>query len=810
MKTSRMIVMGVALTLGACLIAWLDPDGRRTVAEAEDGARNGAPGRIASLQGPDCVAAPLVATEHAVSTTTDFPNSVVVADVDGDDDLDIIASSAFDDTIVWYENDGVSPPEFTMHVITDSADNVVGVFAADLNGDGDVDVVAAVGSENQIAWYENDGLPAPGFTEHVITDTVELPKSVYAIDLDGDLDIDVLSASNNDSTIAWYQNDGENPPSFTMHIISTTALLARSVFAADVNGDGDIDVLSASNFDDTIAWYESNGAATPTFTKHEIFESANGAESVFAADMDGDGDIDVLSASTLDSTLRWYENKGGLSPSFTMHVVAGGLTGVRAVFAIDFDDDNDTDIIAAVNTGDRVDWWENDGGSPPTFSLLISADADGPQSVTAADLDENGTINVVAAIGVADTVAWYEIGEPTLGACCLSDGSCQEDTCLLDCSIAAGWGWHAETACAAVTCPSNDATPAAFLVDALNLDRFKETIADLVAFESRYWNRPGNALAVEYIRAKLESFGYDNVVLDPYQFSGQTMHNVYATKMGTVRATEMYILGAHLDSFNKLGDLDDAPGADDDGAGTASVLEMARVFANAKTEVSIRFALWNNEETGLDGSEAYVENHRKLQGTLEEPTWLGMIQQDMILYDHGPGLVPDADVEFQTTADAGGAALIFAEFVSGAMPRYGEVPAEVGNNMAFTDSVSFQDLTTVISVRENERVAEIGEGSNPHWHHPTDVPETYTEADYFLGFNIVKMICGAIGEAAGAVPLGDYDGDLDIDLMDYEEFLNCVTGPGGGILPDCDIFDFDGDDDVDFEDLGRLQAVFTG
>jgi hypothetical protein len=78
--------------------------------------------------------------------------------------------------------------------------------------------------------------------------------SVFAIDMDGDLDIDVLSASFDDDTIAWYENDGSQ--GFTEHIITTTADGALSVFAIDLDGDGDIEVLSASFADDTIEWYE--------------------------------------------------------------------------------------------------------------------------------------------------------------------------------------------------------------------------------------------------------------------------------------------------------------------------------------------------------------------------------------------------------------------------------------------------------------------------------------------------------------------------------------------------------------------------
>ena len=105
---------------------------------------------------------------------------------------------------------------------------------------------------------------------HFITTTANAAASVFAIDLDGDTDIDVLTASTDDDTVAWYENDGATPPSFTEHIITASADGARSVFAIDLDGDTNIDVLSASNLDDSIVWYESDGAMPPTFTEHVI------------------------------------------------------------------------------------------------------------------------------------------------------------------------------------------------------------------------------------------------------------------------------------------------------------------------------------------------------------------------------------------------------------------------------------------------------------------------------------------------------------------------------------------------------------
>ena len=94
--------------------------------------------------------------------------------------------------------------------------------------------------------------------EHILSSAAELAESVYAVDIDGDGDMDVVSASFRDEKVAWHENDGT--ASFREHAISTFASGANGVFAADIDGDGDNDVLSSSAGDNKVAWYRNDGA----------------------------------------------------------------------------------------------------------------------------------------------------------------------------------------------------------------------------------------------------------------------------------------------------------------------------------------------------------------------------------------------------------------------------------------------------------------------------------------------------------------------------------------------------------------------
>ena len=241
---------------------------------------------------------------------------------------------------------------------------------------------------------------------------------------------------------------------------------------------------------------------------------------------------------------------------------------------------------------------------------------------------------------------------------------------------------------------------------------------------------------------------------------------VYCTKIGTTHPEEMYIVGGHMDGIGW------GEAANDDASGSAIVMELARIFSSpdVTTERSIRFVLWNNEESGLNGARAYVEQRAALQGQespagsgkYPEPKWLGMIQHDMMMFDHGmpkaDGTMakeqrPEADVniEFQSNSKMASASQALAWALHSANARYAtDYPAQVGPHMTNTDSGPFQDLIAAVSLRENERGTQVGSGWDLHWHQPTDLFATFSDADFRLGLNAAQTTLGALGKLTGA------------------------------------------------------------
>ena len=348
-------------------------------------------------------------TEADIATSANRPYDVHVADIDGDGDLDIVSASYADDTIAWYENDGAADPSWTAVDIATSADGAYGVHVADMDGDGDLDIVSASIKDNTIAWYENDGAADPSWTAVDIATNAVWARDVHVADMDGDGDLDIVSASYADDTIAWYENDGAANPSWTAVDIATSADGAHDVEVADMDGDGDLDIVSASYEDDTIAWYENDGAADPSWTAVDIATNADSVRDVYVADMDGDGDLDIVSASVNDDTIAWHENDGAADPSWTSVDITTTADGAFDVHVADMDGDGDLDIVSAYIYEHTINWHENDGAVNPSWSNAV-VDLNYPYQPTdvfVADMDGDGDLDIVRANGI-EAIAWYE------------------------------------------------------------------------------------------------------------------------------------------------------------------------------------------------------------------------------------------------------------------------------------------------------------------------------------------------------------------------------------------------------------------
>ena len=335
--------------------------------------------------------------EHVLSDGENGIRDAIVADVDGDGDNDVVSSEQSGGGILWYENDGGSPPIFVERQLATLSSGTL--FAADLDGDGDTDVLAAD------RWYENDGGSPPAFTAH---EWGLFFHPVHATDLDGDGDVDPVG--NASSRLHWLESDGGTPPAFTEHEIPLTHTNLGVVKAVDLDADGDSDLLISlpgSAGEAGVAWLENDGQAPPAFTEHVIFLATN-TGSIFATDMDGDGDLDVLVGGTF---IAWFESDGGSPPSFVERSI--DMVDGNSIHPADVDGDGDPDVLAAFPFDDPgLVWYENHIGTPPQCTVHVISDTFEDAHLDAgADIDGDGDADVLVSSDAFDPVvalAWFE------------------------------------------------------------------------------------------------------------------------------------------------------------------------------------------------------------------------------------------------------------------------------------------------------------------------------------------------------------------------------------------------------------------
>lgn len=334
----------------------------------------------------------------------------VAADFDGDGRLDLVSASSNDNAVSWFRNEGKNPEtgavEFSIkkQITWNSLGSRI-VTVADIDGDGDVDVVGASYYDSSLRWFENDG--EGGFTPHLISSGVNEGQGVTVADIDNDGTPDVISASSGDNTIALFRNiDGKGSFCEIKEVVDDNAIGARTVVAADLNGDGWIDLASASKDDSTVAWYPNDGTGHfPTKIIISAGEESKGAYSLVAADIDQDGFNDLVVASNGNDHVSLWRNDG--QGNFTKTLIFGNADFVLSVTAVDFDRDGDIDVASASFFDGHINWYENvDGKGYEWKNHTIYVGLQG-HYVSTGDMDGDGDDDLIAVTHAENTVAVY-------------------------------------------------------------------------------------------------------------------------------------------------------------------------------------------------------------------------------------------------------------------------------------------------------------------------------------------------------------------------------------------------------------------
>jgi hypothetical protein len=325
--------------------------------------------------------------EHLIADKYGYAFGVVAADLDGDGDLDLTSCDTRGDALYWFENDGKGA--FQRHFIQA---NEPGWFerhaVGDINGDKLPDVVIVKNLDSQLIWFENSGHPAQdkSWKRHVLATDFKRAYDVALVDLNGDGRLDVAASAWIGNQIAWFSNPGPNAgdQEWKREIVDADIAESRTVRTADFNGDGKPDILGTGRTANLTAWYEQPGSPGQPWKRHVIDAASVQPVHGVPSDLDGDGDADVVMALGMHAPadqaqthqIVWYENVGhpGRGETWKKHAV-GPLPFAFETVAADLDGDRDIDIVATAWGGvGQIVWFENTGDPKAGWKLHILKD----------------------------------------------------------------------------------------------------------------------------------------------------------------------------------------------------------------------------------------------------------------------------------------------------------------------------------------------------------------------------------------------------------------------------------------------------
>ena len=216
--------------------------------------------------------------------------------------------------------------------------------------------------------------------------------------------------SSGDSTkIVWQENLDGLGTFGTMNIIMQGVFVNETLFAVDIDNDGDKDLIAGYyGAEDTVAWFENMDGQGSFSAPKIISTNLIAPDCVYAADFDNDGDQDVIATSYGTDDVIWYENTDGQGTFGSEHTITSSADGATNVFAEDLDNDGDMDVICATLQGNEVIYYLNDGFGNFNYQQILVSNFRTAISVTADDFNNDGKMDVLASSYALDQIIWFE------------------------------------------------------------------------------------------------------------------------------------------------------------------------------------------------------------------------------------------------------------------------------------------------------------------------------------------------------------------------------------------------------------------
>ena len=341
--------------------------------------------------------------EHLVESGITNPYSACVADLNGDGFNDLVSGSAQNDgVLVWF---GSVSGEWTQQIVSDDSPAAIGLAVGDFDMDGLLDIAATADSELHV--FYNGGGELPSWEKETAGSGYQSLHDVESVDMDADGDLDLVVSDYDGDRLFWLRNEGT---SWTDLTIDSVIDYPCKQYPADINGDGNMDVVCAAWTGGVIMAFYGSGGENPSWTSQTVDPNCTAAHGTRACDIDNDGDMDIVSASINNSRLYLYRNGGGSTPSWDREDL-GTIAGASMVRLGDLDGDGDMDAVSSSWGNSGVAWWENTENAAVFIKHIVKTGGQATSWAVPGDMDNDGDLDVVAVRYQQGSLYWYEVTE---------------------------------------------------------------------------------------------------------------------------------------------------------------------------------------------------------------------------------------------------------------------------------------------------------------------------------------------------------------------------------------------------------------